>query len=133
MVQIKQIAIAVIENNDRFLVGTRRPTDSLPGYREFPGGKIEPGESAPAAAIRESKEESGLSVRAIGLYDVVTHHYDHASVELHFVACEVLEPTAPDNGFEWIARNQLAKLQFPAGNAQILNAIANSLAPRPLN
>ena len=48
----KRIAVAVVEHNDRFLVGIRDAADSLAGYHEFPGGKIEPGETVQQAAVR---------------------------------------------------------------------------------
>ena len=53
MSQIKKIAIAVVEDNGRFLVGPRCSDDPLNGLNEFPGGKVEPGETVVAAAIRE--------------------------------------------------------------------------------
>ena len=133
MSQIKKIAIAVVEDNGRFLVGSRCSDDPLKGLNEFPGGKVEPGETVVAAAIRECNEEAGIEVRAAGFYPTTTHHYDHVSVELNFVACTPIESAELQNGFRWIARELLAEYDFPAGNAQILVTLANQTRPTPLS
>src|SRR5437764_2006476 len=56
------IAVAVVEKDGHFLVGQRPEGVSLAGLWEFPGGKIEPGESPEAAAVRECLEETGVDV-----------------------------------------------------------------------
>ncbi len=79
------VAAAVITNErGEFLLAQRPPDKPYPGYWEFPGGKIEPGESVPQALARELEEE--LGIRATVLYPWITrdHDYTHASVRLHF-------------------------------------------------
>src|SRR5947209_7478611 len=63
-----QIAIAVVEQDGRFLVGRRPAGVPLAGLSEFPGGKIEPQETAEAAAVRECFEETGIVVEVTGRY-----------------------------------------------------------------
>ena len=59
-----QIAVAVVTHGDRVLVGRRAANaEHAAGLHEFPGGKVEPGESPSAAAVRETLEEAGLSIR----------------------------------------------------------------------
>lgn len=55
------IAIAVVQHADQFLIGQRPAGLVLSGYWEFPGGKIQLGETPEAAAVRECLEETGLS------------------------------------------------------------------------
>ena len=70
---------------------TRRRQDAvLGGFWEFPGGKIEPGESPQAAAVREIREETTLEVRITAALPVLHHVYDYADVELHPFVCEVV-------------------------------------------
>ena len=84
-----RIAIAVVERNGRFLVGQRPPGKPLAGFAEFPGGRVEAGETPEQAAIRECFEETGLSVAVVGRYDGRLHDYAHDRVHLHFFACRI--------------------------------------------
>lgn len=123
----KQIAIAVVEHADCFLIGQRPPGIPLAGLWEFPGGKMEPGESPEQAAERECIEETGLLVRAEDTYLVHEEEYSHGAVELHFINChpvaqEMGEPKLP---FRWTPRRELANYEFPSGNRGLLKLLAN--------
>src|SRR5262249_13310601 len=59
------VAIAVVEHGERFLVGIRPEGKPLAGFAEFPGGKVNDGETPEAAAIRECDEESGLRIEVV--------------------------------------------------------------------
>jgi mutator protein MutT len=122
-----QIAIAVVERNGQFLVGQRPAGVPLAGLWEFPGGKIEPGETPEEAAVRECREETGLLVRPLFRYPQREQDYAHATVQLHFIACEVAndapsapEPASLDAPFRWIPRADLNRYEFPAGNRALL-------------
>jgi mutator protein MutT len=118
------VAIAVVEQDGRYLVGRRSAHLPLGGLWEFPGGKVEVGETPREAAIRECQEESGLRVRASHCLLVHQQAYEHATITLHFIACELCDPTTPPHTpFEWIARGDLTQLQFPAGNAPLLKLL----------
>ena len=71
------IAIAVVEHDDRFLIGQRPAGVALAGYWEFPGGKVEPDESPADAAVRECLEETGIQISVVGEYPTTRHQYDH--------------------------------------------------------
>lgn len=115
------IAIAVVEHVDRFLIGIRPEGATLAGYWEFPGGKMHPGESPAEAARRECWEETGLDVEITGEYESVEHRYDHARLELHFLAAKPLDPcAAPRAPFRWVPRLELAHYLFPPANAALI-------------
>ncbi len=120
------IAIAVVEHEDCFLVGRRPEGTPLAGLWEFPGGKIEPGESAEAAAVRECREEAGVEVEPLFRYPTNVHDYKHDRVELFFIACRPLAAGAGSlaNGFRWVPREELQKLVFPEGNRAVLQILA---------
>jgi mutator protein MutT len=124
-----RIAIAVVEQDGRFLIG-RRPSDTvLAGLWEFPGGKINPGETPQAAAARECLEETGLAVDVIGQYEQVDYHYDHGQVNLHFFRCVPQDPRqAPDSRFRWVLAGELVNYEFPAANAGLLAQLASGSA-----
>jgi mutator protein MutT len=116
-----QIAIAVIERDGCYLVGRRPDGVPLAGLWEFPGGKVEPGETVEHAATRECLEEAGISVKVGSAYGVVEHQYEHARVRLSFLACTPLPPSAePKPPFEWRPAAELADLPFPKANAEII-------------
>jgi 8-oxo-dGTP diphosphatase len=116
-----EIAIAVVEHRGEFLVGLRPENVALAGYWEFPGGKVQPGESAEQAAVRECREETGLDVELIGVYPAAEHDYSHDRVRLSFFRCRPLSPdTPPAPPFRWVARAELALLKFPPANENLV-------------
>jgi mutator protein MutT len=120
-----EIAIGVVEHAGRFLIGLRPAGVPLAGYWEFPGGKIESGESAQPAAVRECLEETGLAVRVVGEYPSALHRYDHGDVRLRFFACQVVDmPRALPERFRWIARAELNSYQFPPANAGLMQLLS---------
>lgn len=120
------IAIAVVEHDDQFLVGQRPSGVALAGYWEFPGGKIQTGETPEQAAIRECHEETGLTVEPVGAYTPHTHVYEHGTVRLHFIACRPVNPSVvPRRPFRWLPRAQLADYSFPEGNRALLGQLLN--------
>jgi len=124
---IKQIAIAVVEHENRFLIGQRPDGVALAGLWEFPGGKMQSGESPEQAAVRECLEETGLVVQPKSRYPQHQHAYTHDTVQLHFIACQPLDPLAvPLAPFRWVQRGELDQYEFPAGNAELLKQLTHS-------
>ena len=125
------IAIAVVEHAGRLLVGTRQAGTSMAGKAEFPGGKVEPGETTSAAAVRECWEETGLRVEVTRLRQQIRYHYSDdqdrdsdTALQLFFFDCRPLDPQAePKPPFHWCPARDLAQLDFPAGNAEVLTAL----------
>src|SRR5262245_42127542 len=120
------IAIAVVEWQGRFLVGQRPAGVPLSGLWEFPGGKIEPGESPEEAAVRECREEAGLAVEALSRYPEHVQQYDHDRLTLYFIACRPAADAAldPQPPFRWVPRAELSQYEFPRGNRGVLEIIA---------
>lgn len=119
------IAIAVVEQDGCFLIGQRPEGVPLAGLWEFPGGKIEPGETPEAAAVRECFEEAGIPVEAMSRYPQHVQPYEHDRVLLLFIACRpvgqaVSEPRVP---FRWVPRVDLSRYEFPSGNRALLELL----------
>ena len=75
----------MLERPDGAFLLAQRPAGKVyAGYWEFPGGKIEPGEDARAALVRELREELGIEVRAATPWITRVYEYTHATVRLHF-------------------------------------------------
>lgn len=83
--KVTHVAAAVIERADgQFLLGQRAADTFYPGYWEFPGGKVEPGETARDALVRELHEELNITVLRADPWLHREHIYEHAHVHLHF-------------------------------------------------
>lgn len=122
----KQIAIAVVHCEDLVLVGQRPAGTSLAGYSEFPGGKVEHGETLEAAAVRECLEETGLAITIEGQYPDKRFEYEHATVHLHFFRCRLksaAEQKSPAGAFRWIPTNELLALRFPDANQELIQLL----------
>lgn len=122
------IAVAIVRDGTRVLVGQRPEHVPLAGYWEFPGGKVESGESPEQAAVRECHEETGLDVRVIRLLERREHTYDHGSVALHFFLCELSGAAdIPQAPYRWIDGEQLGSLRFPEANRAVLELLRSEV------
>jgi 8-oxo-dGTP diphosphatase len=114
---------AVIEQDGRYLVTQRRPTAVLPLLWEFPGGKVEAGESDLEALSREVKHRVGVEIKPGAQISSVCHEYEHYTVELHLYACRLLsgEPRAVNvHQFRWVESDDFDQLPFtPADEASM--------------
>ncbi len=85
---VTEVAVGVLIQPDGSFLLAQRPTGKpYEGYWEFPGGKLEPGESVEAALVRELDEELGIQAHTIALWHTLEHDYPHAYVRLFF--CKV--------------------------------------------
>ena len=88
--KVVDVAVGVLIRPDGdFLLTSRPPGKVYEGYWEFPGGKLEQGESVEAALRRELQEEIGVTIGAVHPWKVEMVDYPHALVRLNF--CKVFE------------------------------------------
>lgn len=124
---IQRVAIAVVQHEGEYLVGTRRPDEVLGGHAEFPGGKCHPHEESAACAIRECREETGLDVIAVRRLYACRHRYAHGTLDLEFWLCK---PTYPESAstiagnYRWVPTQALQSLPFPDANQPVLKLLA---------
>ena len=103
------VAVGVlVDPQGRFLLTSRPPGKVYAGYWEFPGGKLEAGESVEAALRRELHEELGIEIGAAQPWKVEIVDYEHARVRLHF--CRV---SAWRGAFEMREGQQMAWQTLP--------------------
>lgn len=83
---VTEVAVAVVidPQSGKFLLGSRPEGKPYAGYWEFPGGKLEKGESVHEALVRELREELDLTITDSVPWFVMEHDYPHAYVRLHF-------------------------------------------------
>lgn len=125
-----EVALALVQDGSgRWLVSRRASDVHLGGLWEFPGGKIEAGESVEAAAVREALEEVGIVLKPAGRLEPIEHRYPDRSVRLHPVICEWVsgdpEPISKAvTQTRWVAADRLLALGMPEVNAEIVERLS---------
>jgi 8-oxo-dGTP diphosphatase len=116
------VVAAVIESDDAFLLTRRLQGTHLEGLWEFPGGKVDPGESHDAALRREVREELGVPCDVGALVQAVSYAYPGKVVHLHFYRCRIEGTPQPMLGqqMQWVPRAGLAQLTFPDADRALI-------------
>lgn len=127
-----QVVAAVIERDGCFLLTRRQPGTHLAGLWEFPGGKIDAGESQAMALEREIREELNASVRVGELLLETTHAYPERRVTLYFYRCTLAGEPHPALGQEmkWVPRAELPALGLPPADEALIRLLTG---PTPLH
>ena len=115
MKKIVKVVGAIIENNNEILCALRSKDMSLPMLWEFPGGKIEEGESVNEAIVREIKEELDCDIEAISIFNDNTHEYENIIVNLITVKCKLINriPKAKEHSkLLWLPVDYLESLNW---------------------
>jgi len=123
------VAVGVLSRNGRFLVTRRRENTHQGGLWEFPGGKVEPGESVTDALRRELSEELGVELEAATPLLEITHRYPEKTVRL--MVWRVLGFQGTPRGLEgqplhWATPDELLTLKFPPANRPIVEALTGA-------
>lgn len=125
--KLVEVAAAVLQRPDgSFLLAQRPPGKIWAGYWEFPGGKVEPGETAYHALVRELKEELGITVQTAYPWVTRVFTYPHATVRLNFFRVTAWSGELhPHEGqeFSWEMGQVSVSPVLPA-NAPILRALS---------
>lgn len=123
------VAAGVLEREGKILAARRKKGSHLEGYWEFPGGKLEPGESPEDCLVRELAEEIGVRVQPRGIAEVVFHRYPEKSVLLLFYRCDLLEgeprPIECDE-VRWVALEELPSLDWAPADVPFVRRLAES-------
>jgi mutator protein MutT len=124
------VVAAVIEQDDHFFLTRRHAGTHLEGLWEFPGGKVDPGESHADALRREIREELAADVDVDDLLFEITHDYPDRTVALYFYRCALNGEPHPVLGQEmrWVARGELRSLGFPPADAELITLLSGSAA-----
>lgn len=124
-------AMALIDPDGRVLIARRPEGKTMAGLWEFPGGKVEPGESPEDTVIREAAEELGIEVRPSCLWPVTfaSHGYDEFHLLMPLFACRnwVGRPTAREHAdLAWVKPNRLRDYPMPPADLPLIAALRNS-------
>jgi 8-oxo-dGTP diphosphatase len=123
-----RVVAAVLEKEGRYLITQRRATAVLPLMWEFPGGRVEPGETDQQAVKRELLHRLGVNIDVGKLISFVSHPYEHYVVDLFLYECTLadpessLEPRAV-NAFKWVASNEFDQYPFTPADEASMNKL----------
>ena len=122
------IALAIIRHphENVYLIARRRSDVHLPDLWEFPGGKCLLGEDPAACAVREAREETGLTVTVVQAWPLIMHEYPEWIVTLHPFLCHADHVDAhPLSSSEvaWVAPAEFCRYTFPPANAPLLERL----------
>jgi 8-oxo-dGTP diphosphatase len=127
---MRVVVAAVIERQDRrLLIGQRRKSGTSPLKWEFPGGKVEAGETPQAALARELLEELGVTLKKSLEIGRVRHNYATTTeeLEIRFFAAAIAEPEVLPTAFQqiaWVLPKELSAYDFLAANEQLIALLA---------
>ncbi|MFN3345296.1 MAG: 8-oxo-dGTP diphosphatase MutT, partial [Chloroherpetonaceae bacterium] len=122
----KEIAIGIVQREDKVLIARRPPDGLLGNLWEFPGGKKEANETLVQCCKREVEEETGLQVQVGERIAVVKHTYTHFKITLHAFLCAYQSGEAhPKSSQEirWVALPELSQFAFPKANKSVIEAL----------
>ena len=126
----KKIGVGIIRNNlGQILIDRRRSTGEMGGLWEFPGGKIEPGETIQDCIKREIKEEIGIEVLVKNCLTVIEHQYSQFQVTLFVHDCQYIKGTPQTiecDEIRWVNLSELDRYTFPEANYEIINLLKSA-------
>lgn len=126
----KIIGVAVIWNQQNQILIDKRPAKGLlGGLWEFPGGKVEPGETLEACIKREIQEELAIEIEVGDHLMTIDHAYTHFKVTLNVYHCRYLsgepQPLECDE-IRWVTLDEIEQFPFPKANEKIIAALKNN-------
>ena len=119
-----EVAAAIIKRGDMIFATQRGYGEFKDGW-EFPGGKLEPGETAEAAILREIKEELDADIKVCQLFETVEYDYPDFHLTMHCFICELISEDMVLKEHEdarWLGRSELDSVDWlPADRGLIEN------------
>ena len=120
------VTAAIIKKESDILIARRAAKKHLAGYWEFPGGKIEEGETPQECLKRELEEELGIVVNVGEFFMENCHHYGGKIIHLKAYLCEHVSGDIILNDhdqFEWVDKSEFGNYKFAPADIPFINAL----------
>lgn len=117
-----EVVAGIIYKEDKFLIAQRNLKKSQGGFWEFPGGKVEQGETYEEALKREIKEEFDADIEVKEYVGENIHHYPEKDIKLIFYKAELLSNTIKlleHEDFRWITKEDKDKFEFSGADKAV--------------
>jgi 8-oxo-dGTP diphosphatase len=121
-----RVVAAVLEKDGRYLITQRRATAVLPLMWEFPGGRVEDGETDANALKREVRHRLGADIEVGKLISFVSHPYEHYVVDLFLYECTLVGATLEArnvHSFKWVTSAEFDQYPFTPADEASMNKL----------
>lgn len=123
-----RVVAAMIEKDGKYLITQRRPTATLPLLWEFPGGRVEEGESDEVALARELREEMEIEVEVRDRVIHVQHSYPNYDIDFRVYRCRLVSGDIRNHkvhDHRWVAPTEMDQYEFPAADEKTVALLLN--------
>ena len=129
MKQIEVVAAVIVR--DGKILAAQRGYGKWKGYWEFPGGKIEPGETPPQALAREIREELAIGITIDRLLDTVEYDHPDFHLTMHCYICHISPEADPQQlehlALRWLAARDLPQLRWLPADITLIRSLPTLL------
>lgn len=127
---MKEVSVGILVRNATLLAGQRRRTVRYPLKWEFPGGKVEPGETPARALVRELHEE--LAIEAVPGQEILTQEWDYGdqAYRIHYFLVSSFSGEPVNNTFEqlaWVSPAGLLQMDILEGNRDAIERLGEMM------
>jgi 8-oxo-dGTP diphosphatase len=125
-----KVTCGLVLDADRVFICRRKPGKSLAGFWEFPGGKVEVGESYEECLTRELLEELDMEVQILKPFETNAHDYDAFSIELISFLCRLNSSTyrmIDHDEYQWVRPSELMDLKLAPADVPIAEAFCRTI------
>lgn len=123
---VEVVAGIIYNDENKFLIAQRNLKKAQGGYWEFPGGKVEQGETYQEALIREIKEEFNADIEVSEYVGENIHHYPEKDIKLIFFKARLIGENIEaleHEDFKWITKDDKDKYEFAGADIKVFDLI----------
>lgn len=127
---MKDVTAAIIIDNGKILIAQRADNQKLAGKWEFPGGKVEPGETPKECLVREIREELGIAIEAEEFFAESIYRYETGTIKLIAYKARWLDgeyKLSVHSQIKWVGPNELDRYDFAPADIPIIRKIKEEL------
>ena len=121
------VVAAVLKDKEKFLIAKRGDNQSFPSKWEFPGGKVEEGESFKSALLREIKEELNVNINVLKKIASEKVEVNNIIISIHYFYAEIISGAVElveHSDFKWVVKSDFNSFDFIIGDERILKFIS---------